>query len=112
MSRSMLKSDINGNRREAGYVELSQRSPWSRALTEIVTRDGVVLDPDDDAFMMNVCREVDRSLLRLVKDAPLPRHIINYRDSNGLVGVGCLCSAFPICLDFHFVSSSLKRSLD
>lgn len=81
------KSDLNGNRRDCSYGEVGQRSPWSRTLPEIVTRNGLVIDPDDESFMMTVCRQVDRSLLRLVKDAPIPRHIINYRDCNGMVSL-------------------------
>ena len=86
MRATPTKGDFNGNRRECSYGEVGQKSPWSRTLPEIVTRDGRLLDPDDERFLMNICREVDRSLLRLVKDAPIPRHMINFRDSNGLVG--------------------------
>lgn len=86
MIQSQRKSDVNGNRRDCSYGEVGQRSPWSRTLPDIVGRDGRLLDPDDESFMMSVCREVDRSLLRHVKDAPIPWHIINYRDSNGMVG--------------------------
>jgi hypothetical protein len=88
------KSDLNGNRKDCSYGEVGQRSAWSRTLPVIITHDGHIIDPDDESFMMNVCREVDRSLLRQVKDAPIPKHIINYRDSNGLVGVADALSLF------------------
>lgn len=86
MMRNQPMNDINGNQRDCSYGEVGQRSPWTRTLPPIITRDGVVLDPDHESFVMSICREVDRNLLSRVKDAPLPKHFVNYRDSNGLVG--------------------------
>lgn len=85
MIKLQNKSDINGNLPMFG--DMAHKSAWSRSLPAIITREGHIIDPDEDSFIMNVCREVDRSLLRLVKDAPIPKHVINFRDSNGLVGV-------------------------
>lgn len=59
---------------------------WTaRCLPSVKTRDGRVFDSAADTIVMDVCREMDRTLLRAIKDAPFPSHVVNYQDINGLV---------------------------
>lgn len=57
----------------------------TRNFPEIHTKDGTLIDPVKPNFLMMVCHEMDRNLLRKLKDTQLPIHYINYKDSNGLV---------------------------
>lgn len=52
---------------------------------EINSKDGVLIDPMKPNFLMLVCHEMDRTLLRKLKDTQLPSHYVNYKDPNGLV---------------------------
>ena len=54
---------------------------------EVRTKDGRVIDPTQPDFLMVVCKEMDRTLLRRVKDTPLPPYYINFRDANGWVSL-------------------------
>lgn len=52
---------------------------------EIHSKDGILIDPMKPNFLMMVCHEMDRTLLRKLKDTQLPLHYVNYKDLNGLV---------------------------
>lgn len=52
---------------------------------EIYSKDGILIDPMKPNFLMMVCHEMDRTLLRKLKDTQLPLHYTNYKDINGLV---------------------------
>lgn len=56
-----------------------------KSFPEVRSKDGRLIDPNQDDFLMLVCREMDRNLLRTIKDTPLPPHYINYKDANGWV---------------------------
>jgi len=72
-------------------IEETPKRHWilTRTLPEITTRDGRFLDPDDNMFLMNVVREQDRGLVRIVKDIPMDPSVANYRDVNGVVSYFC-----------------------
>lgn len=63
-----------------------EKQTWtSRGFPLVRTRDGRLLDSTADTIVMYVCREMDRALLRSIKDAPFPSYVVNYQDINGLV---------------------------
>ena len=72
---------------------------WTaRCLPAVRTRDGRILDSTTDTIVMDVCREMDRALLRCIKDAPFPSHVVNYQDINGLVSNTMMQAEAPVPL--------------
>ena len=58
-----------------------------RRTIEVRNRHGQLLDPEKFSFLLDVCKELDRQLLRTVKDTILPPNYVNYKDANGTVSV-------------------------
>lgn len=56
-----------------------------RKAPELCNKHGDVIDPNSPSFLLDICKEMDRALLRTVKDTPLPLHYLNYKDNNGTV---------------------------
>ena len=75
----------------------------TRSFPEIRSKDGILIDTMKPNFLMMVCHEMDRNLLRKLKDTQLPPHYVNYKDPNGLVRfftqINCnLALTLKICL--------------
>lgn len=77
---------MNATSKETVSYEVDSKVMWtSRSLPLVETRDGRVIDSTSQSIVMDVCREMDRTLLRCIKDAPFPANVVNYQDLNGLV---------------------------
>ncbi|KAI1306724.1 Ankyrin repeat domain-containing protein 33B [Halotydeus destructor] len=62
-----------------------------KKVPDIKAKDGQLIDPNSPMFLLQVTKEMDRSLLRNVKDMPLPANYVNYKDANGTTPLSFLC---------------------
>lgn len=58
-----------------------------RKSSELRNRHGDVIDATSPSFLLAIVKEMDRALLRAVKDTPLPLSYLNFQDANGTVSV-------------------------